>query len=125
MKKTMSKLILYIGTPLDTIWPDVLRTALSPWGEVEMITDMGALEKLEQRDRDLIVVDAVATEKTVSLVNTLHKSSPQTPIVVVTTSPTWNRAREFLHAGATDYIRKSLDSEILNKIFKNLLFVIW
>jgi len=51
------------------------------------------------------------------MLSRLRAQQPEARIVIATTVPTWQRAREALRAGAADYIRKSLDEkELCSKI---------
>ena len=52
---------------------------------------------------------------------TLRAADDAVPIVVATASPTWNRARSLLLAGASDYIRKTSDRATLLRTLQPLL----
>ncbi|MGA9349744.1 MAG: response regulator [Anaerolineae bacterium] len=80
-----------------------------------------ALQSVAESRYDLVIVDASAVGDVLSLVSRLRAQQPQTRIVVVTASPTWQRAREALRAGAADYIRKSLDGEELRSKIQAVL----
>ncbi len=60
---------------------------------------------------DLLLLDASGfAQDVVKLVEQLHQQQCEMPIIVASTSPTWQHARAVLMAGATDYIRHSFDA---------------
>lgn len=115
------KIVLYINGSSDAIWYHFLQGVLSEIALVKIATKMDAIKNLQQLEANLIIVDAVTSGNAINLVTEIHKLRPLTPIIVVTTSPTWKRAREYFLAGATDYIRKSLDTELLRKTFSDFI----
>jgi DNA-binding NtrC family response regulator len=70
-----------------------------------------ARRAVTEREYALVVIDAGAVEEAAKLTAWLLATTPDLPIVVATASPTWQRARQVLKAGASDYIRKTLDEE--------------
>ncbi|MCP4418604.1 MAG: response regulator [Chloroflexi bacterium] len=96
----------------------------SPWLKqlIEVLAELGALticaESMLHEDPDeeydLIVVDASGLiMELAERVAWLNGRFPNTPIFVLTSSPTWRRARDVLQAGAADYMRRSFDDEML------------
>jgi len=116
---------LLIGKKAETQWPLVLQRALSPLGKLRVISREEAVQVMSRRRYDVIIVDAGVVEDTevVQLVLRLRAQQPEARIVVASASPTWRRAREVLQAGATDYIRKSLDEEELRSKIQQVLKV--
>lgn len=121
MEFSAPKKILHIGSPADAAWVEILRDALLPLGQMESTSDPEICLHDQQTHYDLIIIDAAALNDVQPLVNTLHRQLPNIPIVVVTTSPTWQRARRWLLAGATEYMRKSLDKDTLLKTFRAII----
>ena len=62
---------------------------------------------------DAIIIDATVVENILSLIATIRHQQSTAKIIVAATSPTWTWAREIFLAGATDYIKKTLDKEEL------------
>jgi len=63
---------------------------------------------------DMMVVDASGLQMELAeRVAWLHGRFPKVPIVVLTSSPTWRRARAVLQAGAADYMRRSMEDDML------------
>lgn len=116
----MMKIFLATGNDLDSEWLEVLGKTLAPFGKLE-ITPSAEIRMRKNKRYNLIIVDAIDSGEMIKLVSDLHKESPQVPIVVVTASPTWQRARKFFLAGAIDYVRKSLIADELLKIFYEYL----
>ena len=113
----MTVALLLVGGELDTPWAVVLQRAVSSLGELHAVPEEEALRTVADARYDIIIVDASAVDNAVLLVSRLRAHRPQSRIVVVTASPTWQRAREALRAGAADYFRKSLDEgELCSRI---------
>lgn len=117
----MTKNFLVVGIHIDSDWYTILKGALSPIGKTEMALSGEFGTKTRQGSYDLIIVDAAESSEMIDVVDSLHKQQPLTPIVVVTASPTWRRARQFFLAGAIDYIRKSLDTREIQETFEAFL----
>jgi len=108
---------LLIGKGIDTQWSSVLRQALFPLGELRIIPSGEAVRALSKDDYQAIIIDAGEVHDVITMLSRLRAQQPEARIVVATTVPTWQRAREALRAGAADYIRKSLDEkELCSKI---------
>ena len=117
---TPKKFLLIAPSPDDT-WVTILRNALNSLGQLESISESEIAFRILQEHYDLIIIDAVVLDDSEAIIASLHQKQPNTPIVVVTTSPTWQRARRVFLAGATDYIRKSLDADKLLTSFQKIL----
>lgn len=61
------------------------------------------------------IIDSTYVEDVPGLIGHIRKSQPCARVLVVTSSPSWLRARDALKAGAVDYIKKSLDAENLRQ----------
>ncbi|MAT96513.1 MAG: hypothetical protein CL608_05165 [Anaerolineaceae bacterium] len=84
--------------------------------------DMFEEDSGESLDIDMLLVDASGLKMELAeRVAWLHGRFPQVPIVVLTSSPTWRRARAVLQAGAADYMRRSLEDERLLARCRSLL----
>lgn len=112
----MNLSFLLVTGRTETQWSLTLHQALSPLGKLHITPEEEAVQAVAQ-DYDVIIIDAGAISDTATLVFRLREQRPEARIVVATASPTWQRARDALHAGAADYIRKSLDEkELCSKI---------
>ncbi|MBN1991724.1 MAG: response regulator [Anaerolineae bacterium] len=108
---------LLIGEKTETLWPLVLEQSVLSLGTLQVISEKQAEQQGIEQEYTAIIIDAGAVDNVAQLVSNLRKMQPASHIIVVTASPTWQRAREVLLAGATDYIRKSFDQdELLSKI---------
>lgn len=117
----MEMKFLLVGEPDDSIWETTLRKTLAPLGQLDCTPEAKVLEQLRQGQYDLIIVDAVKSRDVVELVSLLRHQRPLVPIVVVTASPTWQRARQVFLAGASDYLQKSLNTDALLAAFKAII----
>jgi DNA-binding NarL/FixJ family response regulator len=117
----MTAKFLLISHEKETTWPLVLRQTLASLGELELVTEEQAFERVSQSQCDLIIVDASAIADTLLLISRLRHQCPQSRIVVATASPTWQQARDAFHSGATDYIRKTLNKEEILATVKDIM----
>lgn len=117
----MKASFLLIHGTQEYYWCQVLEGALAPLGALQIGGEEEAITLVLQRSYSLIIVDATAVKDVPLLVSRIRTQRPDTRIVVVTASPTWTRAREAFYAGATDYVRKSLNKEDLLSIFQAAL----
>jgi DNA-binding response OmpR family regulator len=103
--------ILLIGGSCDDPWRQVIEGAVASLGTLQIAREVDALSLTRQQDYDLIVIDAATVADVFLLIPCIRAQKPDARIVVATASPTWMRARKAFRAGATDYIRKSLNKE--------------
>lgn len=108
------------------------NNAHSPWlkhvteilGTIGMLTvfSESMLENELDKPYDLLLIDASGLQiELAERVAWLHGRFPDVPLVVLTSSPTWRRARAVLQAGAADYMRRSIEDEQLLKRCHSLL----
>ena len=110
----MSTQIIVVSNKSQSEWLFAVTKALESLGNVRIMSENDALEQITASSPALVITDASAIEENLAAyVSQLHNSQPDLPIIVVTASPTWRRARSLFLAGAADYIRKSFD---INKI---------
>jgi DNA-binding NtrC family response regulator len=108
----MARNLLVISNDPASAWLQSVSDALRSLGELHVASEQEAAAQIKVKGYDLMVLDATAIGGDIAaVVARLHQEGPDVPIVVATTSPTWQRAREVFRAGASDYIRKSLDGE--------------
>jgi DNA-binding response OmpR family regulator len=107
-----ARFLLIDGTS-DEHWHTVFANALIPLGLLRTGTEDEAVQLVHSDSYDVIFLDASAIQKLTALVRALRAVQAGTPILVLTASPTWDLARELFRAGATDYLRKSLNPESL------------
>lgn len=114
---------LLIGEKTGTQWPLILQQALSLLGKLWIVSEEEAVRAVSESRYDVVIIDAGAVRDAASLVSRLREQQPQARIIVATASPTWQRSREVLQAGAADYIRKSLDEKELRSKIQAVLEV--
>jgi DNA-binding NarL/FixJ family response regulator len=114
---------LLIGEEAETSWSSALRQALSPLGKLRIVSEETAVRAVIQSDYDVIIIDAGAVHDAALLTARLRAQRSEARVVIATASPTWQRARQALQAGAADYIRKSLDTEELRSKIEAVLEV--
>jgi len=102
---------LLINGTRDHRWRQVLEEALTPLGSLQTGDEREAIKLVLQQSYDFVIVDATAVKNVPLLVSRIRVQRPNARVIVATASPTWRRARQAFQAGATDYVRKSLDRE--------------
>jgi DNA-binding NarL/FixJ family response regulator len=112
---------LLVSEKRETRWSAVLQRALEALGRLEIVREGEAVEAVIQRPHDVIIVDAGTVEDAAALTSRLRTEQPEARIIVATASPTWQRAREAMQAGAADYVRKSLDEKELRSKIETVL----
>jgi DNA-binding NarL/FixJ family response regulator len=110
---SMNYTFLLVGEIMETRWPLVLEQALSTLGKLKVVSEDRTHHELSQNNYNVIIIDAGAVQDAASLVARVRDIQPASRIIVATASPTWQRAREMLKAGASDYIRKSQNEQKL------------
>jgi len=117
----MKRSFLLIGNTVEDEWTLILRRALAPLGSLYVRSDAQANQTVGDSNYDMVIVDAGTVRDAALLVSRLRASRTDLRIVVFTSSPTWQRAREALRAGAADYLRKSLNEKKLRSLIESVL----
>lgn len=112
---------LLIGAATDSMWPLILDQALAPLGKLRLASQSEALQIVNEYNYDIVIIDAGVVSDPVELISNLQSKQVRSRIIVATSSPTWQRARKVLQAGATDYIFKSLDKSQLRLSIQKVL----
>lgn len=111
----MHQEFLLIGTADQ--WARVLERAVLPLGQLRVLDESAAVAQLDLRVYAAIIIDAGVVADAYALCQRVQVQRPGTRVIIVTASPTWQRARQAFQAGALDYVRKSLDeTELHNRI---------
>lgn len=92
-------------------WVTAVVAAIQPLGDVTVYGEEELWPVLATTPPDLLLLDASSfAQDVVKLVEQLHQQQGKMPIIVASTSPTWQHARAVLMAGASDYIRHTFDA---------------
>lgn len=108
-------------------WLKRVSEVLGTLGTVHVFTEqmLEAEAETEAEAEDpyeVFLVDASGLQMDLAeRVGWLHGRFPETPIIVLTSSPTWRRARAVLQAGAADYMRRSMTDDALLERCRSLL----
>lgn len=105
----------------DSYWRMVLAEALEPLGSLNVVRANQGLPLESREAESVIIIDATVVENVEKLVSSLRTESPQQRIVVVTASPTWQRARAAFESGAIDYLPKTLQPQELRNAFEQII----
>jgi DNA-binding NtrC family response regulator len=104
-------------------WTQTVEKAVASLGTLDVWPDSELDRLIGHVHHHLIIVDASSIVKFTPLVERLHDLLPQTYLIVATASPTWQRARDALKAGASDYIRKTMDAKELRGQLMHVLCI--
>ena len=111
---------LLVGT-INNGWHKVLEKAISDLGSLNLVSEDQAIESVFKNRYDVVVIDAGAVDDARELTSCLRTSRPETRVVVATLSRTWRRARQVMHAGASDYIYKTRNEERLRSTLEEVV----
>src|SRR5947209_6526906 len=107
-------LLIVTSEAADKSWREWLAATLAPLGKLEAVEVDEAMKQVKEQN-GIVIVDATFVENVDAVVSSLRTERPDSRIVVMTASPTWQRARSAFEAGAIDYLSKTMDEEeILN-----------
>ena len=112
---------LLISDSIDYHWRDILEEILTPLGRLEVVSEQMVVECLSERGCRAVIIDAGAVDNFALLTSRLRAHYPDTRIIIVTASPSWKFAREAFRAGATDYLRKSVNRQELSLALEQAL----
>jgi DNA-binding response OmpR family regulator len=117
----MIKNLLLIGSLPDSLWVEALRGGLESAADLNVVPGDKARERLAERAYDLIILDYSAEGVALQTLRELRQLRPDTPVLVVSASPTWQQAREVFAAGGIDYVPKSLNAKALRELMEEIL----
>ena len=113
----------------DSAWAarqaDGLRKSQGPLaqavGEVVPAESLAAAPDLIRRlCPDLVLAQAISPRKTVQFIHKVRALSPDTPVVVVSETPSVDGAVRFIQAGAFDYIVGPLDEKNMSRLIEGM-----
>ncbi len=103
-------------------WVTAVTEAVYGLSDVLVFGEEDIWPKLAESPPDLLLLDASGfVQDVVKLVEQLHQQQSEMPIVVASTSPTWQHARAVLLAGAHDYIRHSFDAVQIRQVCREAM----
>lgn len=117
----MLKNFLFVCDHPRPAWLALLRSALGPLGSVEVSSEKAAPQQIAKDRYDLIILDTLEVNDPGEIVTHLRTGRPDAKILVLSSSPTWLRARHALLAGAVDYGLKTNQIEELRKKVENAM----
>jgi len=110
----LMKQVMVVTNYPDSSWLTMVVEALTMVAQVTAVPEEGVATAVQKTRYDLFLIDTSNINgDVVTLVKEIHQLFTTLPVVVFTTSPTWRRARELFLAGATDYVRRSLEKETI------------
>jgi DNA-binding NtrC family response regulator len=117
----MSAEILLLTSAAPGASLDQVRSGIESLGRVVAMAPSQFDPTIHTADRDLVIVDATYVRQTDQLVTRICDNSPHSRVVVITASPTWQRARSAFEAGAMDYLSKNLPPQEFREALLHVL----
>lgn len=105
----------------DNFWVEFLEETLAPLGKLHRTDVRNSTIRIVKEEYDVVVIDAASVKEVEYLVSRLRAKKKNCRIVVITSSPTWQRARAAFEAGAMDYFSRSFDKTELLDTFRRIL----
>lgn len=103
-------------------WVTAVTQAISPQAEAIVLDEAHIWLSPARETADLVLLDAGGFDHdVVKIVERLRRLKPGCPVVVASTSPTWQQARAVLKSGAVDYIRCSFDRQYIRQALLNAM----
>jgi DNA-binding NtrC family response regulator len=121
---------LLISHPINNEWIRVLTRVLLPYGSLTVIQRNEVSAIVPGGDYQIIFVDTGIKEADedssmlLHLINRLHALCARSEIIITTPSTNWRQAKEFIQAGAADYLRQSMnEKKQLDEIEQSMPFL--
>lgn len=115
-----SKTLLLSGRE-DQAWAKHLRTAVEFLDKELVVATETAINDLSWSDYDLVILDAGAISDVPEVILQVRRRNPATHIIVFSSSPTWEQARETMLAGAVDYSPKVFEHTRILEVIRRAL----
>ena len=111
---------LLISEPGD-FWNQVLEDALAPLGTLQVAAEESAMDLIINNEYDAIIIVAGNVSHFGLLTSRIRAQRARARIIIVSSSLTWQRAREAFKSGASDYVFQSVDEAELLTLVKTVL----
>lgn len=96
-------------------WRKLVSQASAELADVDVTNLQDYLRMLEAEPYDYVILDATLDGLNDLIRSVLH-INVGARVLVITTSPTWQRAREAFRAGATDYVYRMADRKLMTTL---------
>jgi DNA-binding NtrC family response regulator len=116
----MDNKILLISHSPNHIWLNCLQRAVKSWGLIDTANPGETLTQVLTKYA-LILVEATAREDVEIYISRIIAANPDAKIVVFSSAPNWEEAKKVFRAGASDYIKQSLDEKKLRRELEPIL----
>jgi len=107
----------------NSIWHRRLHKTIGTFGEITVAADLDDSVYANNLNKpQIIIIDARNTKHTAQMVTRAVSVNRRSPVLVVGSSkPIWQDAREMFRAGAKDYIPSSVTDVELREILENMM----
>lgn len=112
---------ILVGSPVARTWEECLRRALAELNRHLVLTTEATADEVSWAEHDLILIDAGAVGDLTRAISQIRARNPEARVIVFSSSPSWEQAREVMLAGAIDYAPKEFrHSNIVEVIRRGL-----
>lgn len=104
-------------------WIHIVEQSWRPYGRIQIMAETAVVPPCSATPPPtLFLIDASNVNlDVIQLIKKLTAQYSSVPVVLATASPTWQQARAALHAGAVDYVKRTIDSQSLQTLFAELI----
>jgi CheY-like chemotaxis protein len=102
-------------------WSKLLEQAIKPHGTLDLMSEADAVDRIINTDYEATILDCSSVKETKLLIYRLLAQRPESKIIAVTATPTWELIRDLLQAGAVDCIQRTNDQSILQRNINEIL----
>jgi len=112
---------LLLGGPDDRTWEKYLRKALEDLGREPVPATENNIAEVPWGDYDLVILDDGAVGDLAGTISHIRARNPGGRIILFSSAPSWEQAREAMLAGAVDYAPKELRHKYIVGVIRRAL----
>jgi len=112
---------LLLGGPEDRTWEEYLRKAVEDLDRELTLATETPFNEVPWSDYDLVILDDGIAGDFAQMISQIHARNPEARIILFSSSPSWEQAREVMLAGAVDYAPKELRHNYILGVIKRAL----
>jgi DNA-binding NarL/FixJ family response regulator len=101
--------VLLIKNNIELSWLSVLNKSIGDIAEIITLNELNLAQEIKNKKCNLILINMASIANVEEVIKTSKQNKPGVPIVVITASPNSEIARKVFRAGASDYLRESID----------------
>jgi DNA-binding NtrC family response regulator len=112
---------LLLGRPEDRTWEEYLRKAVEELDREPVLATGTAITEIPWGDYELVILDDSAVVELARVISQIRSLNPEARIIIFSSSPSWEQAREAMLAGAVDYAPRELRHKYILGVIRRAL----